>query len=92
MDGDGEAREAYATLEDISAHGACLQVEDPIQESVPITILYPSGEYIGKVKYCFFQLTGYFVGVEFASGYQWSQKQYNPSHLLRLRLQKPEDS
>jgi hypothetical protein len=83
-DADGRKQKELAALEDISRGGACLQLERPIPVDTPISILYPQGRYYGRVRYCFFQQTGYFLGVQFDPGYEWSRDQYTPSHLLDL--------
>ena len=86
MDKAGRKRILMAALEDISASGACLQLEDPIPVGTAISILYPSGRYHGRVKYCKFQQTGYFLGIEFDPGYRWSKEDFEPAHLLELGL------
>jgi hypothetical protein len=83
-DESGGKQKELAALEDISPGGACLQVEHPIAVDTPISLLYPDGRYHGRVRYCLFQHTGYFVGVEFDPGYQWSKQQFMPSHLLEI--------
>ena len=83
-DESGGKQKEMAALEDISPGGACLQVEHSIPVGTPISILYPDGRYHGRIRYCAFQHTGYFVGIEFDPGYEWSKHQYMPSHLLEL--------
>jgi hypothetical protein len=83
-DGSGGKQKELAALEDISPGGACLQVEHPIPVNTPISILYPEGRYHGRIRYCVFQHTGYFLGIQFDPGYQWSKRQYMPSHLLEI--------
>ncbi len=83
-DESGSKQKELAALEDISPGGACLQVEHPIPINTSISILYPDGCYHGRIRYCVFQHTGYFVGVEFDPGYEWSKHQYMPSHLLEF--------
>ena len=84
-DDSGGKQKELAILEDISPGGACLQVEHPIAMDTPISLLYPHGCYYGRIRYCVFQHTGYFVGVEFDPGYQWSKHKFMPSHLLELQ-------
>jgi hypothetical protein len=74
-----------ANLEDISLSGACLQVERPVPLETDFRISYPSGELVGKVKYCVFREIGYFLGIEFDPGSRWSQRHYRPQHLLDPR-------
>jgi len=87
-DAKGRRRSELVALEDISANGACLQVEEPISPDTSLSILYPEGRYHGRVRYCTFQQTGYFVGIEFDPGYRWSKEQFNPAHLLELQLKR----
>jgi hypothetical protein len=82
----GVTRSEYATLEDISPGGACLQLEEPIAPGTVLTMFYPTGKYRGRVKYCVSQETIYLIGLEFEPGYRWSRSQYKPSHLLQFRL------
>jgi hypothetical protein len=81
----GRKRRGVANLEDISLSGACLQVERPVPLGTPFHISYPNGELLGVVKYCVFRDIGYFLGVEFDPGSQWSQRQFRPQHLLDTR-------
>ncbi len=83
-DESGDKQKELAALEDISRCGACLQTEHPIPVGTAISILYPAGRYHGRVRYCIYQHTGYFLGIEFDPGYQWSKADYMPSHLLEI--------
>lgn len=83
-DAAGRKQKQLAALEDISRSGACLQLEQPIPVDTPISILYPNGRYYGHIRYCKFEHTGYFLGVQFDPGYEWSKEQYVPSHLLDI--------
>ena len=83
-DESGRKQKKLAALEDISKEGACVQMEYPIPVGTPISILYPAGRYIGRIRYCTFQQTGYFLGVRFDPGYEWSKQQFMPSHLLEI--------
>ncbi len=85
-DESGSKKKELAALEDIAPGGACLQVEHPIAVGTTISLLYPDGRYHGRIRYCTFQHTGYFVGVEFDPGYEWSKQQFTPSHLLELHI------
>jgi hypothetical protein len=42
-------------------------------------------EFTGVVRYCNFREIGYFVGVEFNPGSEWSSRAYKPQHLLDLK-------
>jgi len=83
-DSRGIQKRDFGSLEDISPHGACFQVEDPVPPGTLLTIICPGGKLRGSVKYCKFEQNGYFVGVEFAPGYRWTRQQYDPPHLLRI--------
>jgi hypothetical protein len=84
-DQTGRTRRGVANLEDISLSGACLQVDRPVPLETIFQISYPSGELVGKVKYCVFREIGYFLGIEFDPGSRWSQRHYRPQHLLDPR-------
>lgn len=81
----GRTRRGVANLEDISLSGACLQVDRPVLLGADIRISYPNGELLGFVKYCVFREIGYFLGIEFHPGNQWSQRSYRPQHMLDPR-------
>jgi len=84
-DKTGRTRRGVANLEDISLSGACLQVDRPVPHGTTLQISYPNGELSGKVRYCVFREIGYFLGVEFEPGSQWSQRHYRPQHMLDPR-------
>lgn len=84
-DPTGRLRRSVANLEDISLSGACLQVDRPVPLGTKFRIAYPSGKLNGKVKYCVFREIGYFLGIEFEPGSEWSQRSYRPQHLLDPR-------
>lgn len=81
----GRSRRGVANLEDISLSGACLQVDRPIPLNTAVSITYPSGELVGKVRYCVFREIGYFLGIEFDVGVRWSSRDFKPQHLLDPR-------
>ncbi len=91
-DTHGRNRKEVASLEDISTTGACIQLDEPLPLHTPLKIIHPRGKYSGKVKYCNFQLTGYFIGIEFDPGIRWSSRDFDPAHLLRFRLRIASDS
>jgi hypothetical protein len=82
QDEAGRERKRVANLEDISLSGVCLQVESPIAAGTPIAIQYGDGELLGTIRYCRFQDSGYFLGVQLAEGSRWSTQHYKPDHLL----------
>ena len=83
-DGDGSSRSEVVTLEDISATGACVQVEHVIPAETEVSLNYSGGQYLGKIKYCTYRDVAYFVGIAFDDGYRWSKEDFEPSHLLEL--------
>jgi PilZ domain len=80
------AHREIAALEDISSSGACIKAEQPIPVNTTLTIHYPGGKLVGRVKHCEFEDIGYYVGIEFQDGYRWSNRKYKPKHLLQFRL------
>jgi hypothetical protein len=89
LDDDGTSRKDWASLEDISATGACLHLENSIPTDTHVTIYYPKGKYEGKVKYCKPQQIGYLLGIAFARGYLWSTVTFRPTHVLDMRRSFP---
>ena len=81
-DRSGKERGAIAILEDISASGACLQLELPIPLGVEIQWDAPGQQFQGHVRYCVYREIGYFVGVEFAPSSRWSKDSFTPQHML----------
>lgn len=84
-DESGRARRVLANLEDISLSGACLQLDTPIPRETLLRLSHPKGDMQGRVRYCVFRETGYFCGVQFEPGCQWSRRRYRPKHLLDPR-------
>jgi hypothetical protein len=84
-DDQGRTWNAMALLEDISASGACFQLDTPVPESVEVHWCSPKQEFSGVVRYCVFREIGYFVGVELAQSSKWSRKAFRPQHLLDLK-------
>ena len=74
-----------ANLEDISSYGVCLQLDDPVHLDTVVRICHPKGEFQGSVCYCLYREIGYFLGVEFLPGCEWSPEAYQPEYLLDLR-------
>lgn len=81
----GKARKCTGLLEDISAHGACLQLDNPLPLGTVLDIEYHKGSLEGSVSYCYFSETAYWVGVQFVSNKKWSPKRFRPRHLLDLQ-------
>lgn len=83
-DRSGRLRRATALLEDIARLGACLQFEYPIPTNTELHITCADDVLDGTVCYCVYREIGYFVGVKFAPGVEWSRLHYEPQHLLDL--------
>ncbi len=84
-DQSGKTKRLVANLEDISLSGACLQVEKSIPLKTNIRISLPKGELKGVVRYCVYREIGYFLGIEFEGGSQWSLQDFKPQHMLDPR-------
>ena len=83
-DAAGRAHRATALLEDIAPQGACLQVEKALPLETEITIEHPKIRMRGAVRYCAYRDIGYFLGLQFTAGSQWSKNKFTPQHLLDL--------
>jgi len=77
-----ETREFMVNLEDISASGACLQLEEPLARDTSVCLLLGRWRFRAKVKYCIQNKIGYFAGVQFHARQKWSRERYEPKHLL----------
>jgi hypothetical protein len=84
-------RTVEAVLEDISALGACVQVEDRIPLGAAISIsAHHGGEdarsarFSGYVSYCEYRDFGYFVGIRLSDETPWSAREFKPEHLTNL--------
>jgi hypothetical protein len=75
-------RQLTANLEDISASGACLQLEEPLPLEAAVVLLCARRRFRGTVKYCIHNEIGYFIGIRFAARQKWSRERYEPEHLL----------
>ncbi len=84
-DDTGRRKRTIANLEDISHSGACLQLDLAIPPQTRVRITYPDGVLSGAVRYCVYREIGYFVGVEFEEGSNWSRRSFKPMHLLDPR-------
>lgn len=85
---EGDARQEFVALEDISASGACIALEEPIPVGTVVLLAHPRAEYAGEVRYCFSKNALFFVGVRFSEGYCWNPSDYTPSHLLQYMPRK----
>jgi hypothetical protein len=79
-------RTVEAVLEDISALGACVQVEDRIPLGAAISISAHPGpaRFSGYVSYCEYRDFGYFVGIRLSDENPWSAGAFAPEHLTNL--------
>jgi hypothetical protein len=73
-----------AVLEDISAVGACVQVEQPIPVGSPITLAIGKTSFSGHVCYSVFRDYGHFAGIRFSEDTEWSAEIAMPQHLTNL--------
>ncbi len=82
--GEDDIVTAEAVLEDISTHGVCVQVEEPIPLGATVAVSARGARFDGTVTYCVFRDYGYFMGVRLAEHSQWSPREFEPSHLTNL--------
>jgi hypothetical protein len=80
----GRQRRTTALLEDIAAHGACLQVDKALPLETEIQIEHRKAQMRGTVRYCAYRDIGYFVGVQFTADSEWSKNKFTPQHMLDL--------
>jgi hypothetical protein len=81
----GRQSRRVANLEDICSSGLCLQSEARIPDGTRVTVSYGGGELVGTVRYCVFREIGFFLGIQFEEGCQWSSQDFRPEHLLDPR-------
>jgi hypothetical protein len=84
----GPSQSEWAILEDISASGACLEIEEPIPPDTIVSLQFPTDSCRARIKYCRFDKVKYLLGVQFEQGYRWSRSKFKPAHLTQFRLQK----
>ncbi len=81
-------------LEDISRSGACIQMDLPIKRGTAIRFRHPQWKSEGVVRHCEYREIGYYVGMKFADGIEWTPQAFRPKHLVNpdemvaARLQK----
>ena len=78
------AREVIANLEDISASGACIQLEAAALEGADVEMICAKCRLRGKVRYCRFVTLGYDVGIAFDERRNWNRKRFALKHLLEI--------
>jgi len=81
----GRLQSATALLEDISPSGACLQLDFDVPIASEIQWRSANQVFAGRVRYCVYREIGYFAGVEFVGGKEWSEAAYHPEHLLDVQ-------
>jgi hypothetical protein len=79
-------REETANLEDISASGACVQLEAAAEQGAGIEMICANCRLRGKVQYCRFAQTGYDIGIAFDEPGIWNRDRFAPKHLLEVPL------
>jgi len=57
----------------------------PVPRETLMRIAHPRTELQGRVRYCVFRDTGYFLGIQFEPGFRWSQRLFRPKHMLDPR-------
>jgi hypothetical protein len=82
-------REVIANLEDISASGACIQVEAATLEGADVEVICAKCRLKGKVRYCRFAQLGYEIGIAFDEPRSWNRQRFVPKHLLEIPVGKP---
>jgi len=79
---DAAGWEGTVNLEDISASGACVQLEQPVPRSAKVTVWLGGHAFGGTVKHCTQNEIGFFAGIQFDAGMKWSRAIYEPMHLF----------
>ena len=87
-DGQRE-RDETVVLENISASGACVQAEFPLDENTRVRLVCRKQEFHGYIRSCYWRDDGYFLGIAFDADSQWSKAKYKPEHLLDPAEVKP---
>ncbi len=82
-------REETAVLENISASGACVQVEVPVPENAGVILRCRGSEFHGSVRACYLRDEGYFLSIAFDADSKWSRARFRPEHLVDPRTVKP---
>ena len=82
--GDSPVQLLDAVLEDISAPGACVQLEEPLEVGSTVTLMIGDAAFGGHVAYSVFRDYGYFVGIRFSDETLWSSDTVIPEHLTSL--------
>jgi len=86
MVGEERFQTAEAVLEDISATGGCVQVEEAIPTGSIIMLTIGGERFNGRVRYCVSREFGFFVGIKFAADDIWSAERATPAHLTNMDI------
>ena len=81
-EGPQRERDETVVLENISASGACVQAEVPVDENTRVRLVCGKQEFHGYVRSCYWRDDGYFLGIAFDADSQWSKAKFKPEHLL----------
>lgn len=83
--GEDNLRSEQALLEDISALGGCVQLEEPLPLGSIVMLTVGNAPFYGHVCYCNFRDDGYFIGLRFSNDTKWSAGVVTPQHLTSLQ-------
>lgn len=75
-------RKETCVLENISVSGACVQCEVKVNWGTQVHLLTAKQRFRGRVRYCYWRDSGYFLGIEFDADSKWSRLEFEPEHLL----------
>jgi len=81
-DGPQRERDETVVLENISASGACVQAEVPVDENTRVRLVCGKREFHGYVRSCYWCDDRYFRRIAFDAGSRRSKAKYKPEHLL----------
>src|SRR5437660_589556 len=84
LEGEDDFHTEEAVLEDISALGACVEMERELKPGAMIMITIGGKPFSGYVSHCNFRDYGYFVGMRFSAHTPWSRRLVTPKHLTSL--------
>jgi hypothetical protein len=82
---EDEMRSEQAILEDISALGSCVQLEETVPVGATVMLTVGDTLFYGHVCYCTSRDDGYFVGLRFSDETTWSTGVVVPQHLISLK-------
>lgn len=82
--GEDNLRSEQVVLEDISALGACVQLEEPVSLGSVVMLTVGDTPFYGHVCYCTHRDDAYFIGLRFSNDTTWSAAIVRPKHLTDL--------